>query len=94
LPDSCSEGQSAAVISWTHDTIMFSALTVTAAIWVLLQLALSLRAARSSRLPRWLRVLGFLPPLTPLAGFLAGARARAVGWCIVGATYLVLRTYA
>ena len=82
------------MISWTHDTIMFTALTVSAAIWLLLHLALSLRAARSPLLPRWLRVLGWLPPLTPLAGFLAGARARAIVWCIVAATYLVLRTYA
>jgi hypothetical protein len=86
--------QSAAVISWTHDTIMFSALTVSAATWLLLQLALSLRAARSPRLPRWMRFWGWLPPLTPLAGFLAGARVRAIIWCIVAATYLVLRTYA
>jgi hypothetical protein len=82
------------VISWTHDTIIFSALTVSAAIWALLHLALSLRAARSPQLPRWLRILGWLPPLTPLAGFLAGARARAIVWCIVAAAYLVLRTYA
>jgi hypothetical protein len=80
------------VLSWNHDTVSFVALTVTAAGWGLLHLALSVKTARTVRLPVWLRALGWLPPLTPIAGFLSGARVRAVVWCIVAATYLVLRT--
>jgi hypothetical protein len=72
--------------------VLFVALTATAAAWGMLHLALSLRAARAERLPGWLRALGWLPPLTPIAGFLSGARVLAIVWCIVGATYLVIRT--
>ena len=70
------------------------ALTFTAALWLFLHLQLSVRAARSPRLPTWLRATGWLPPLTPVAGFWSGARLRSALWCIVAATYLVLRTYA
>jgi hypothetical protein len=80
------------VVSWNHDTVSFVALTVIAALWGLLHLALSLRAARTVRLPGWLRALGWLPPLTPIAGFLSGARVSAIAWCVVAATYLVIRT--
>jgi hypothetical protein len=81
------------VLSWTPDTVLFTALTLTAALWSILHLALSLRAARAERLPGWLRALGWLPPLTVIAGFWSGAYLRAVLWCIVAVTYLVLRTY-
>jgi hypothetical protein len=80
------------VLSWNHDTISFVALTLLATLWGLLHLALSLLAARTARLPVWLRSLGWLPPLTPIAGFLSGARIRSIVWCIVAATYLVIRT--
>jgi hypothetical protein len=72
--------------------VSFVALTVSAALWGLLHLVLSLRSARSKNLPMWLRALAWLPPLTPAAGFLSGARIRAALWCIVAATYLVIRT--
>lgn len=85
-------GHSAGVLSWNHDTMSFVALTATAALWGVLHLALSLKAARTARLPGWLRALGWLPPLTPIAGFLSGARLRAIVWCIVATTYLVIRT--
>ena len=86
-------GHSGGVLSWTHDTVLFTALTLTAAVWALLHLSLSLRAARAESLPTWARALGFLPPLTPVAGYLGGAKVRAVLWCIVAITYLVLRTW-
>lgn len=85
-------GQSARVLSWNHDTVSFVALTLLAALWGVLHLALSLRTARTERLPVWLRALGWLPPLTPVAGFLSGARLRSIVWCVVAATYLVIRT--
>jgi hypothetical protein len=80
------------VLSWNQNTVPFVALTVTAALWGLLHLALTLRAARAARLPMWLRALAWLPPITPIAGFLSGARVQAIVWCVVGATYLVIRT--
>jgi len=79
------------VIAWNQDTLALLALTLTAALWMLLHLALSLRAASSPGLPRWLRYLGWLPPLTLLAGYRAGAKARALLWCLVALAYLVLR---
>lgn len=85
-------GQSPGVLSWNHDTIAFTALTLLGALWGIVHLALSLRAARAKRLPMWLRALGWLPPLTPVAGFLSGARAAAALWCVVAVTYLVIRT--
>lgn len=80
------------MLSWTHDTILWAALTVSGALWMILHLSLSLRAVTASQLPLWLRILGVLPPLTPAAGYLAGAKLRAVSWCVVALTYLVLRT--
>ena len=73
--------------------MLFTALTLTAALWSILHLALSLRAARARGLPTWLRALGWLPPLTVIAGFWSGAWIRAVAWCVVALAYLVLRTY-
>jgi hypothetical protein len=80
------------VLSWNQDTVSFVALTLLATLWGMLHLALSLRVARCERLPGWLRALGWVPPLTPVTGFLCGARVRAIGWCVVAATYLVIRT--
>ncbi len=81
------------MLSWTPDTVIFTALTFSAAAWGLLHLGLSLRAARAARLPMWLRVLAWLPPLTPVAGFWCGAPVRTLAWLIVAGAYLVLRTY-
>jgi hypothetical protein len=80
------------VLSWNPDTLSFVALTLLAALWGLLHLALSLRVARTERFPLWLRALGWLPPLTPVAGFSSGARLRSIVWCVVGLAYLVIRT--
>jgi hypothetical protein len=77
-----------------RDTAFLLGLILVGAIWAFAHVALSLHALRAPQLPRVLRWLGWLPPLTPVAGFLCGARLWAWLWCIVGATYLVLRTLA
>lgn len=82
------------MLTWNHDTTFFVALTVTAALWIVLHLALSLRAARARQLPAWLRASAWLPPLTLLAGIWCGARALTVCWMIVMAAYLVLSMLA
>lgn len=80
------------MISWNRDTALFIALTISAAVWLVLHLALSLKAARARALPGWLRFGAWLPPLTPIAGYASGARVRSALWCIVAVAYLVLRT--
>ena len=82
------------MLTWNHDTAFFVALTVTAALWIVLHLALTLNAARARGLPTWLRVSAWLPPLTLLAGIWSGARALTACWVIVMATYLVLSMLA
>jgi hypothetical protein len=79
---------------WTRDTALLLALTGTAAVWLVLQFAVWLRAWRDPKVPRVLRWLSWLPPLTPVAGFMAGAWFLAVLWCIVAALYAVLRSQA
>jgi hypothetical protein len=78
------------VLSWNHDTTFFVALTLTAALWIVLHLALTLVAARARKLPLWLRASAWLPPLTLLAGFWSGARLLTACWMIVMGAYLVL----
>jgi uncharacterized membrane protein YfcA len=79
------------MLSWNHDTVFFAALTLTAALWMVLHLALSWRAARTPSLPVWLRASAWLPPLTLVAGFWSGARGLSIAWLVVMAVYLVLR---
>lgn len=76
------------------DVSLFIALTLAGAVLLVLQVSLAWFLLRSSRMNLALRWLGVLPPLTPLAAFAAGARVRAVLWCVVAAAYLVLRTRA
>jgi hypothetical protein len=79
---------------WNRDTALLLALIVLGALWAVLHVALSLRVLRLRNLPRALRWFGWLPPLTPVAGFVGGAPFWALLWCIVAAAYLVLRSMA
>ena len=64
------------------------------AVLAVLHIAVWLRSLRAPKVPRALRWLSWLPPITPIAGFMAGAWFLAVLWCIVAATYVVLRSQA
>ena len=75
-----------------HDLFIFFGLVLLAAGWALVHLELGLHAARTRTLATTWRWLAWLPPLTPIAGYLAGARVRAVLWVVLGLGYLVLRT--
>lgn len=76
------------------DEVVFVALVVTSSAWALLHLSLWVLALRHKSLPVAMRTLAVLPPVTPVAGFMAGARVRAVLWVLIGGAYLVLRTLA
>ena len=67
-------------------------LVVLAASFVVLHLALGLRVVRARGLALPWRLLVWLPPFTPVAAFVAGARLGAVLWVVLAAGYLVLRT--
>lgn len=75
-----------------HDLGVFFGLVVLAAAWAVLHLDLGLHTARARVLSWQWRVLGWLPPFTPVAAYLAGARKRALLWVVLGFGYLVLRT--
>ena len=76
------------------DDVVFLALVATSTAWAVLHLSLGVSASRHRALPAVLRALALLPPVTPVAGFMAGARVRAVLWVLIGGAYLVLRTQA
>lgn len=79
---------------WNRDTVLLLALIVSGAAWLVVHVFLSLRAWRLPNLPPVLRWLAWLPPLTPVAGFMGGAVVWAFVWCLIGATYVVLRALA
>lgn len=70
----------------------WAALVLVGASWLVLHLALLIRAARAAGVSIAWRLLAWLPPVTPIAGWRAGARVRAVLWVTSLALYLVLRS--
>jgi hypothetical protein len=79
---------------WNPHTAMLLGLVLLGAALLVLHLALVLRTLRATGLPRALRWLSWLPPVTPVAGFWCGAKLLSLLWCIVAAAYIVLRTLA
>ena len=69
-------------------------LVVLSALLLVLHLYLWWHSVRAHSLPRWLRILSFIPPLACVAGFRSRARFSSVVWLIVLAAYLVLRSQA
>ena len=78
----------------THnqDLLVFFGLVVLAAGWAVVHLQLTLVVARRRTLAWPWRLFAWLPPFTPVLGFVAGARGRALLWVVLAAGYLVLRT--
>ena len=62
--------------------------------WLLVHFALLIRTVRAPGISLALRVLAFLPPATPIAGWLAGARGLSAAWVAFGVLYVVLRSTA
>lgn len=74
-----------------RQTAIFVALIAVGAAWLLLHVALLIRTARAPGLAIAWRVVAWLPPATPIASWIAGARVRAVAWVLLGALYVALR---
>jgi hypothetical protein len=70
------------------------ALVVIGAGLLVVHVLLMLRLARAQRLPLPVRLLGLLPPATPVVGWLAGARRLAVAWGVFGLVYAALLVLA
>jgi len=58
--------------------------------WLLVHVALLLRAAGARSVTVWIRLLVLVPPLAPLVGLRVGARHLTYLWCLHGAGYLAL----
>jgi hypothetical protein len=66
----------------TRDLGVLLALVVIGAGLLVVHVLLMLRVARARRLPVRVRLLGLLPPATPIVGWLAGARGLVVAWAL------------
>ncbi len=65
---------------------------VVSAAWALCHLRLLLRTTTTKRrVAWWLRVLVWVPPVTPIAALLAGQRLFPVVWFALAASYAALR---
>jgi hypothetical protein len=69
---------------------VLSGLVVIGAGLLVVHVLLMLRVARARRLPPRVRWLGLLPPLTPIVGWVAGAKGLVIAWGLHGVVYGVL----
>ena len=77
----------------TRDLVVLSALVVIGAGLLVVHGLLMLRVARARSLPVPVRLVGLLPPVTPIVGWAAGARGLVVAWglhCVVYGVLLAL----
>jgi hypothetical protein len=58
--------------------------------WLMVHVALLLKAAGARGVKAWIRLLVLVPPLAPLVGLRLDARPLAYLWCVHGAAYLAL----
>lgn len=75
-----------------RDFVVFFGLVLSSALWAVVHLSLGVHALshKSSAWP--MRLLGLVPPATPVVAFRMGARVRAGLWVAFAAAYLVLRS--
>lgn len=74
------------------ETVTLGVLIAAGASALVLHLALLIRTARAPGLSRAMRVLAWLPPVTPVIAWRAGARVRAAAWAVSVAVYCVVRS--
>jgi hypothetical protein len=74
----------------TRDIAVLLGLFLVGAGWLIVHVLLLLRVARAATLPSRVRVLAFLPPVTPWLGWIAGARALTWLWALHCVAYCVL----
>jgi hypothetical protein len=77
----------------TRDLAVLSGLVVIGAGLLVVHVLLMLRVARARGLPVRLRLLGLLPPATPIVGWVAGARGLVVAWGLHCVVYGVLLAF-
>lgn len=75
-----------------RNALLLLAWIVVSTAWLVVHAVLLIRTARAPGLGPVARVLAWLPPLTPVVSWRAGARAGAVFWVVSAALYLVLRS--
>jgi hypothetical protein len=78
----------------TRELTLLLSLIAVGAGWVLIHLMLLTRTVRAAKLTRSLRALAWLPPATPIVGWLAGARALSAVWVVHAVLYVWLRGLA
>lgn len=78
----------------TRELMLLLSLIAVAAGWLLVHLMLLVRTLRAARLARRLKLLAWLPPATPIVGWIGGGRALAVLWAVHGLLYVWLRSLA
>lgn len=75
------------------DVLLWVALVVTMAAWLLVHASLLVRTARMPGLTPVQRLMTVaVPPLTPVFGFRLGARRRSVLWWVLVIIYVLLRS--
>jgi hypothetical protein len=78
----------------TRELTLLLALIAVGGTWLLLHLMLLVRTARTTRLTRSMKLLAWVPPATPIVGWLGGARVLSALWAVHGLLYLWLRSLA
>lgn len=78
----------------TRELMLLLALIAVGAGWLLVHLMLLVRTLRAARLSRGVKLLAWLPPATPIVGWIGGARALSVLWGLHGLLYVWLRSQA
>lgn len=74
--------------------ILYIALTVTLAAWIVAHAALLLRVLRRRTLAGRTRALALIPPATPILAWQSGMRAGVVVWALLLAVYVGLQVAA
>ncbi|MDD9938883.1 MAG: hypothetical protein OXT09_35165 [Myxococcales bacterium] len=78
----------------SRDAAVLLGLVIVGAAWLVSHLHLAVRVVRAAKLRPWLRVLSFVPPLTPVLGFMSGLRLLGGLWLLLALVYIVLRSLA
>ena len=82
------------MMTMTRELTLLLALIVVGAGWLLVHAMLLVRSVRAAQLSRALRWLAWLPPATPVIGWLAGARVLGALWAVHAVAYIWLRGQA
>jgi hypothetical protein len=78
----------------TRELTLLLALIFVGGTWLLVHVMLLVRTARTARLASPMKLLAWVPPATPIVGWLGGARVLSALWALHGLLYLWLRSLA